>query len=51
MVQRSEDFSFPLEASQTIRVSGKRPRENFEGDFALQTSVAGAIHLSHPTGA
>ena len=37
MVQRGEDFGCTLKASQPIRISGKRVREDLQGDIAAST--------------
>src|SRR5258708_36722596 len=47
MIQRCQQPRFPLESSHTLRVAGKRIRQHFQRDFALQLGIFGAIHLAH----
>jgi hypothetical protein len=51
MIERGEDSGFAIEAGQTIGVSGERLWQDLEGDVAVQPRVAGAIDLTHATGA
>jgi hypothetical protein len=49
MIQCPHRSRLALEASHAIRVSGKGLGQDFDGDDAIQTSIAGAINLTHPT--
>ena len=51
VVERGEDFSFALKASEPIGIAGEMLRQNLQGNVALQPGVAGAIHLAHATDA
>ena len=50
MVQRGEDFRFPLEAGEAFGIVGKEIRQDLEGDFTVQCGIAGPIDLAHATG-
>ena len=47
MVEAGDGFCFALEAMAACGIGGEL-RENLDGDGALQTGVAGTVHLSHP---
>src|SRR5215831_14415661 len=48
MVQRSEQLRFPLESADTVEVSRKFLRQDFDGDVTLQFVVFGTVDLAHP---
>jgi hypothetical protein len=50
MIEGRENFSFSLEARQSVGARCQRHRENLDRDLALQLRVSGSIHLAHPTG-
>jgi hypothetical protein len=50
MIQRRQHPGFALEASQAVRVCGKRCRDHLDGDVAIELRIPGAIHLAHATG-
>ena len=47
MIQRGEDFGFPLEAGQSVRVGCDRRWQDLDGDLALQLRVRRAVDLAH----
>lgn len=47
MIEGGEDFGFAAEASEAISVDGDGSGKNFEGDFAAEFAVAGAVHFAH----
>ena len=47
MVQRREQFGFPLESHEAIGVAGHRGGQHFDRDLTLQAGVGGAVNLSH----
>jgi len=49
MVQAGDGASFALEALAQFGSIGKVIRKDFDGNGALQTRIAGAVHLTHPT--
>jgi flagellar biosynthesis regulator FlbT len=49
LIQRREDLRFPLEPGETIVIAGKKIRQDFDRDVALELGVAGAIDLAHAT--
>ena len=51
MVQRSEHLRLAAESRETLRITGKRSRQDFERDVAVQFLVAGAVDLAHASGA
>ena len=51
VVQRREDFGFPLKTRELIVVSGKRWRQNLDRDLALQLGIGGPIYFAHASGA
>ena len=51
MVQARNRPSLALEALPQIVAAADLRGENLDGHLALQSRVAGAVHLSHPTGA
>ena len=48
VVQRRENFGLSLEARQSLRVSGKRFGQDFDGDVPAEFSVLGSEDLAHP---
>jgi len=51
MVQRGEQFGLALKPRQTLGVACKRVRQDFDRHVALQSRVARAVDLAHPSGA
>ena len=51
MVQSGDALRLDLETGATFRVSGRRAREDLEGNVALQSRVTRAIDLAHAAGA
>src|SRR5262245_7843429 len=49
MVQRRDDFSFTLEARQTVGIVRDIRRQHLHGDLPLQSDIGGAIDLAHPS--
>ena len=47
MGQRGENLGLALEPRHAFRVGGKRVGQDLERDLALESAVAGAIHLAH----
>ena len=47
MVERREDFGFPFESGQPLRVGDKRIGQHLDRHVAVQGRVVGAIHLAH----
>ena len=47
MIQRREDFGLALKARQSVGISGKRGRQDLDGDLTFQLRVGRAIHLAH----
>jgi quercetin dioxygenase-like cupin family protein len=43
MIQRGEDFGFPLKASQSVRAGCDRRREDLDGDLPLQLRVGRGV--------
>jgi len=48
MVQRRENFGLSLEARQSLRVSGKRFGQDFDGDVPAEFPVLGPEDLTIP---
>lgn len=48
MIERGQHARLPLEASQSISVVGKRPRQYLDRDIASEPGITGAVHLTHP---
>jgi len=46
VVERGEDFRFPLKPCETFRLISKRFRQDFDRDVALEPRVVGAIDLA-----
>ena len=46
--ERRDRLGFALEAGAAIRVLRNQRRKDLDGDVAIETGVAGAIHLAHP---
>ena len=42
---------FAVEAFAELRIDGKRRRQDFDGDGAIQTRVARLVDLAHPASA
>ena len=51
MIERREYLRLALEAREPLRITRKGFGQSFDGNFAIQLSVAGEIHLTHPAGA
>ena len=49
MIQRGEEVCLTLKARKSLRVSGKRLREELQCDVAAKLRIARAIHVAHPT--
>jgi hypothetical protein len=47
MIQRREDFGLALKAHQSVGISGKRGRQDLDGDLTFQLRVRRPIHLPH----
>ncbi len=47
MVQRGEDFGFPLKPGKPITVSGQEGRQDLDGHLTFQLGIGGPIHLPH----
>ena len=47
MIERSDGASLLLETPQAVGIGGERGGQNFDGDIASQTLIAGAINLAH----
>ncbi len=47
MVERGQHLRFALKAGEAGRVGGELARQDFEGDFALELGVGGAVDLTH----
>ena len=47
MIERRDRPRLALEALAQLRVRGERRGQNFDRDDALETRIAGAIHLAH----
>ena len=47
MVQRGEHLGFAGEAGQAVGILREGVGQNFDGDFAIQFGVGGALHLAH----
>jgi hypothetical protein len=48
MIERGEHFRLTLKPRQAIWIGRERRREKFQSDVALQTTIARAVHLTHP---
>ena len=48
MVQRRDRPRFMFESAEAIRVMGHWRGENFDGDVAIKTRIAGAVDFAHP---
>jgi hypothetical protein len=48
MVQRRDDLSLSLESGDPGGIRGERIWQDFDGYFALQARIAGAIDLAIP---
>ena len=51
MVQRGEDFGFPLEAGQAVGVRREGVRKDFQRNIPIQLGVSRLVHLSHTASA
>jgi hypothetical protein len=47
MVERREDFGFPLKARQAVRVAGHRAGQHLDRHRPFQIVVGRPIHLAH----
>jgi hypothetical protein len=47
MIERGQHLGLPLEARHVIGVLGQRGGQNFEGHVAVESLIAGAVHLAH----
>jgi hypothetical protein len=47
MVQGCEHFRFTLESTRAVGVADGRVWEDLERDVAIESRIAGAIHLAH----
>jgi hypothetical protein len=47
MIERSKKLAFALEPREAGGIIRERGRKNLEGDRALETRVARAVHLAH----
>jgi hypothetical protein len=47
MVQGREDFRFPPQTSQMLRMARHRRWQHLERDLSLQAGIDGTIHLAH----
>ena len=50
MVERRQRFGFALEARQTFGILREGLRQDLDGHLAIETGIAGAIHLAHAAG-
>ena len=50
MIQCGGGAGFLLEAEQSFGIKRDQLRKNFNGNFAIETGVAGAIDLAHASG-
>ncbi len=48
MIQAGDRFCLAVEALAQFRAAGEMSGENLDGDDALEASIAGLIHFSHP---
>ncbi len=48
MIQRGEDFGFPLEPGESLRVSDKGVGEDFQGHVPVKACVRRPIDDAHP---
>ena len=51
MARRGQYLRFPMQARESVGVISERVGENLEGDVAVQTRIAGAVHFVHAAGA
>src|SRR3954464_940004 len=51
MIERGQQFGFPLKPGDPAGVAGEHLRQDLDGDFAAKLRVARAIHLAHAAGA
>ena len=51
VIERREHLGFALEPRQAVAVAREGRRQDFDGDVAVQTGIARAVDLAHPTGA
>jgi hypothetical protein len=51
MIQAGDGARFTLESFAQFGTIRKMRRQNFDGDDAIESRVAGAVHLTHPAGA
>ncbi len=48
VIERGENFGFPLEARHAFGIAQERRGQNFERHFTLERCVACAVDLAHP---
>ena len=48
VIQRGEDFRFPLKPRHSFRISNEGLRQDLDGDIAIEPRVARPIHFTHP---
>jgi hypothetical protein len=51
MIQRGQYLRFALKARHILRIVSQRRGEDFDGDVAIQLTIAGAVDFAHPAGA
>ena len=47
MIEPRRHACFPLEARESVRISGEFCRKHFDGHRAVQPCVMRAVHLTH----
>jgi hypothetical protein len=51
VIERGQDLRFAIKALPPLHIVGDELRQDLDRDVALQSAVAGAIHLAHAAGA
>ena len=51
VLERGEQLRLAIEAGQAIRIADEVGRQEFEGDVAIESGVAGAVDLAHAAAA
>src|SRR5436190_10426860 len=51
MVKRGKDLGFTSESSETIRIGSEQRGQDLQRNVATELRIAGAVDLSHSTGA
>ena len=46
-IKTGQHLRFPRKARHAVRILRQRLRDDFEGDFAPQLGIRGAVHLAH----